>query len=146
MQPFRVTPLMPPSAYKTYALKLPVQTHFRVATCKEVECEREANGFRTTLDTSQPAHARTAKWIEDHSGRKYTKQETGTLVIYTFPAGQECFNTHHVTLEREPLLIVRGGDWRGNPRGDRRIHARAADWVEDFAEHQDGIAREIEKG
>ena len=146
MEPFRIVPKMPPSAYKTYALKLPIQTHFRVATCKEAGCEREERGFRTTLDVSVPAHARTAKWIEDHSGRKFTREETGSLVTYTFPAGQSCFNVHHVTLEREPLLIVRGGDWRGNPRGEQRMHAKPEHWVEDFAEHQQGIADEIEKG
>jgi hypothetical protein len=51
-----------------------------------------------------------------------------------------------VPLERQPLLIVRDGDWRGNPTGRRRLHTKPEHWVEDFKEHQGKINDAIERG
>jgi hypothetical protein len=48
-----------------------------------------------------------------------------------------------VPLERPELYVVRGGDWRGNPRGEVRRHSGPDSWVNDFAEHQDRIARVV---
>ena len=69
------------------------------------------------------------------------------LTEFTFEAGQTCFVEHRVPLEREPLYVVRDGDWRGNPRGTApRIHTRPDDWVDDFAEHQQRLADRFEQG
>lgn len=171
-EPFRIVPKMPASAYKTYALSLPKQTHYRKATCQEVEqqctsllsgsiehgtavfcgeshCGPYMHGWVTYVDVSTDLGQRQAYYIRMHSGRSFTtsmvaKQESA--IRFTFPPGQQCFADHQVPLERDPFFIVRGGDWRGNPRGEMRSHVRAADWVEDFAEHQQRIVNEIEKG
>jgi hypothetical protein len=148
-EPFRFVPKMPPSAYKTYALRLPKETHYRKATCQEVLCEAYMNGWVTHIDVSTNLGQRQAKYIVDKSGRTFTETtsiDTSHLREFRFPQGQQCFADHQVPLEREPLYIVRGGDWRGNPRGEHRVHVRASDWIEDFAEHQAGIIAEIEKG
>lgn len=148
-EPFRIAPRMPPSAYKTYALRLPPATHYRKARCEEVDCRANANGWVTHIDVSTDLGQRQAKYVVDKSGRTFletTSISTPYLREFRFPPGQQCFADHQVPLEREPLYVVQGGDWRGNPRGEQRVHTRAADWVEDFAEHQARIAAEIEKG
>lgn len=143
---FRLTPKMPVTAYKTYALRLPKETHYRKATCQEVECEANLNGWMTTLDLSTDLGERQAKYIRLHSGRTFTVTENLPLIRLTFPPGQQCFADHQVPLEREPFFIVRDGDWRGNPTGRRRQHTSAQDWIDDFGEHQQKIADAIEQG
>lgn len=147
-EPFRIEPKMPASAYKTYALRLPKQTHYRKATCQEVECDAYANGWVTKIDVTTDLGQRQAKYIANHSGRSYTDVTRIDLPVreFMFPPGQQCFADHQVPLERDPLFIVRGGDWRGNPRGEMRSHIRAADWIDDFATHQQAIADAIEQG
>ena len=167
---FRIAPKMPPSAYKTYALSLPPQTHYRVATCQEVtatcnailkgsvrlgtaeycgeeHCGQYAHGWLTTIDVSTELGQRQANYIRLHSGRSFTVfNADGPIVQFKFDSHQKCFAEHQLSLEREPLYIVRGGDWRGNPRRELRQHTKAAYWIEDFANHQQKLVTEIEKG
>lgn len=145
-QPFRIEPAMPVSAYKTYAISAPVQTHTRPATCAESDCVAWRNGWVTTVDVSTELGARQAKYITSASGRKYTMTEESGFARFEFLAGQKCFWEHRVPLDREPLLIVRDGDWRGNPTGRRRLHAKPADWVEDFQEHQGNLDNQLRRG
>jgi len=149
-QPFRITPGLPVQAFKTYALSAPLSTHYRPARCEEVNCPNYAAGWRTVVDVSTDLGQRQAKYITGASGRKFTTNgvpdSTDMLVTFTFPPGQQCFASHTVPLEREPIYVVRDGDWRGNPTGRRRQHVRAADWVDDFASHQAELIKEIEKG
>jgi hypothetical protein len=49
-------------------------------------------------------------------------------------------------VEREPIYVVRNGDWRGNATGMRRVHADGRDWVDDFGEHQIKIADQYRRG
>lgn len=148
MQPqqFHIQPRMDVGAYKTYALVAPPATHHRKATCEEVECPNNLRGWRTVCDVGTVLGQRQAEYITKHSGRRFVSKTAGTVITYTFGAGQQCFAPHTVPVGREPLYIVRGGDWRGNPTGERRQHVSAADWVEDFGEHQQRITDEIEKG
>lgn len=132
--------------FKTYQISAPIPTHFRRASCREADCQRYQRGFRTKLDTSDPRHAGTAKWIENKSGRKFTRAVAGTIVEYTFPPGQKCFEPHLVSLQREALFIVRDGDFRGNPRGTRPVVRTASAWVEDFGLHQDRLAEALKRG
>jgi hypothetical protein len=144
----RIQPLGPAEAYKTYQIRQPVRTHFRPATCAEVECESYAHGWTTTIDAATPTGVQQARYIVDRSGRAFTQARgMGSLVVFTFAPGQRCFAEHKVPLEREPFYVVKGGDWRGNPR---RVpvtqHARSDDWVDDFATHQDQLAQRIQRG
>ena len=148
-QPFRMQPALPVDHMKTYAISAPPQTHTRVATCEEVECEHQARGWTTTVDVSTELGQRQAKYIESKAGRQYTADYGPDLVTFTFAAGQQCFAVHRVPLDRVPLLIVRDGDWRARVQGQnrrKRLHVKPEDWVDDFKEHQGKINDQIQKG
>lgn len=149
MDPFglnRAAPQLPEHAMKTYALSAPIATHRRSASCDEVRCERKANGWRTLLDVSVPAHAAAANWIRLHSGLHYSVEQNGDAVTFTFPAGQNCFDgaggRHTVPLEREPFYVVREGDWRTSSRRRMATALRldVEDWLDSFATHQERLA------
>jgi len=143
---FRPEPVGPPAAYKTYAVAAPLGSHFRPGTCAEAGCEHYLNGWRVRVEGLTPDLLHTAKT----SGRKFTEQRVGegeTWLI--FEAGQPCFRAsqHRVRIDRPPLYVVRDGDHRGNPRGTKpRVHHTPANWLDDFATHQQAIADEIAKG
>jgi hypothetical protein len=142
----RPQPLMDASAYKSYEIRSPLSTHFRPATCAEVNCLHYLNGWRVRVEALTPDLLHTAR----NSGRTYTEQSIAEGETYlVFAPGQPCFKVsqHRARLDRPPLYIVRDGDYRGNPRGTKaRQHLRPENWVEDFAEHQQKLADEIEKG
>lgn len=134
-----------PEHFKTYRLLAPIRTHRKPASCSDVQCPKWINGFKATFDVSTNDGLAHAKAVEK-SGRRRTFTMAGTLVTYVFPAGENCFDRHSVSLEREPLYVVQGGDHRGNPRSIGRRTLNAADWVDDFANHQTGIADLRERG
>lgn len=146
----RIDPKMGPEGYKTYELRAPISTHRRQATCQETNCEYYRNGWRSGFDLSNPEAAKAAKWIRMQSGYTYTVEQMGTKLILTFAAGQQCIEgragRHTVSLEREPFYVVRGGDYRGNPRQIPLVRRNEADWVDDFANHQDRLATRLEQG
>lgn len=142
----RIQPQGPVQAYKTYQLLQPLDTHFRVATCAEVDCPAYLFGWKTVIDESTELGQQQAYYIRDESGRRYTRDPVvfgRGPVAYFFEAGQQCFRQHREPLEREPLAIVKDGDWRmsQNPR-----HLRTDDWVDDFANHQDKLNTQRERG
>lgn len=138
--PFRIQPAMPVHAYRTFGISKPLATHWRPATCEEVQCEAFVNGWITRAQTDEQA-----AYIKRHSGRSFIETAKN---VFQFKPGQTCFAAadHKVPLEREGIYVARGGDWRGNPTGERRVHARPADWVEEFAEHQDMLADRVRRG
>ena len=139
---FRITPQAPPQFYKTYQIVSPISTHYRTGTCEEFGCLAHQHGWQTGVDESTDLGQRQAHYIRKQSGRRYTEARTETgLTAFTFQAGQRCFATHKVPLERPELYVVRDGDWRrlGQPR---RFSGPDA-FVNDFGEHQDRIARAV---
>jgi len=142
----RIVSPLPPQAIKTYQILQPVETHMRVATCLEVDCDAFRNGWSTAVDVATDLGRQQAQYIRLHSGRAFTAVVRETLVTFTFPAGQRCFSKHHVPIERPALYVVRDGDWRGNPRRTEPRQVKADDWVDDFAEHQDRLKTAIEQG
>jgi hypothetical protein len=134
------------NAYKTYAVRMPVKTHTRVASCEEVNCLHSLEGWQTTIDVSTPLGAKQSNYIRLHSGRAFTTMEFGNTVIFTFAAGQKCFREHRVGVDRPALYVVRDGDWRGNPTGCSLVHRNERDWVDDFGEHQERLRAQIERG
>lgn len=143
---FRIEPAMGPESYRTFAVVSPIATHMRPATCEEVGCDHYTKGWRVRVEALAPDLLHAAKT----SGRRYREVSVAAGETYlVFEAGQPCFKarTHRAPLGRPPLYLVRDGDHRGNPRGTKtRLHQRAADWVENFAEHQQALADEIAKG
>jgi hypothetical protein len=145
----RVEPAAPVGIFQTYSIAAPRETHWRRATCEEAGCDAHRYGWRTVLDVATDRGHNTAEYIRRMSGRRFTEERTGpTAVTFTFPPGQDCFKAadHRVRLDRQEIYVVRGGDWRGNPTGQRRTHARPEHWVEDFAENQDHLITLRERG
>lgn len=142
---------VPVQAMQTYSL---IRPHgdpqwWQPATCDEVACALHRGGWRTTVDEATALGQQQAHYIRRESGRSFVEhRRPDGLTAFTFDAGQECFasGSHRRPVAREPLYVVRGGDYRGNPLQRRRVHARPADWVEDFAENQDRIATVREHG
>jgi hypothetical protein len=142
----RVEPAMPPEAYKTFQITAPVSTHWRKATCTEVDCPNYLNGWRVRIEGLDPQMLHAART----SGRRHTElpvAEGETWLV--FDAGQPCFRAaeHRKRIDRPELYVVRDGDHRGNPRGTKaRLHQRPEHWTEQFAEHQQALADAHEKG
>lgn len=156
----RATPALPPNSYKTYQIAAPLPTHYRFASCEEVDCAAYRLGWRTVVDEDKARLAR-------HSGRKYTEtRDPAGLVVFDFPAGQRCFRqppprllgrdvnaepamagrVHVKPLERPELFLVGAGDHRMyHPRAAMR-HSGPDAWLDDFATHQELIAAQVERG
>lgn len=147
---FRIQPAMPAANYETYVVAWPLATHWRQATCEEVGCLNSVNGWVTKVDEATELGQQQAAYIRRDKTRS-AKESRGTdgITEFTFAPGNTCYRVaeHKTHLDREPVCAVKGGDWRGNPRGTQtRIHKRVEDWVEDFSEHQLELKTAIEKG
>jgi hypothetical protein len=144
----RILPAMPVQDYKTYGMSMPIKTHWRPATCEEVDCQAYRSGWVTTVDLSTDLGKKQYELITHDRERRYSMQRVSvTLVKFTYGPGFPCFarSEHRVPLERPARFIVAHGDWRGYLERPR-VHQRAEDWVEDFSTHQDRLATAIQKG
>jgi hypothetical protein len=144
----RIEPAAPPNAYKTYSALFPVKTHFRKATCEEIDCEPFLFGWATTVDTATELGQKQYHFITHDKERTYTAEKIGqSLVKFTFASGQPCFARadHKIQLSRPGRFITHSGDFRLKT-GPVKVHKRPEDWVEDFAGHQDRINTRIERG
>lgn len=144
----RIIPTVAPEHYKTYQISTPVRTHFASRPCDGSDCEAAERGWTMTLDLKTDLGQAQARYIKHESGRKFTHEALPEgLVKLTFPSGQPCFATHRRRLDRPENYIVRGGDFRGNPRGIApRVHTKPEFWLEDFSENQDRIAEARRRG
>lgn len=143
---------MRPDEYQTYQIVAPPATHFRPATCAEIECMAYLHGWKTTVDPSSDLGAKQLDYITKRSGRAFVSEKLATgLVEFTFEAGQVCFqaSTHRVRLFEKPeIFVVRQGDRRLRSGAHRRftgLHA-AEDWRDHFANHQQGLRDVLERG
>jgi hypothetical protein len=142
----RFPPAMGVGSYKTYQARQPKTEKTRIGSCEAAGCASYEHGWRSVIDVTTELGQRQQHYIRHESGRRFTEYAEGNgIVVFTFWAGQQCFQTHHVP-DRPQFFSVRDGDWRGNPTNRSRLHTRAADWVEDFAEHQAKLAEQIERG
>lgn len=142
---FRLPPRMETYRYKTYQIASPVSTHYRKATCQEVDCEAYLNGwtYREADLDARLLH------VVTHSGKRYRRAQLteGGDWYLVFEPGQSCFSvaSHRKTLERPELYLVGRGDWRSYVAREAR-RMRPEDWVDDCVNHQATLAAEIEKG
>lgn len=145
MSIFRISPPIGPQHYTTYRILAPFDTHWRKATCEEVNCPAFMNGWRTTIDERGDRGAAQAYYIRRNSGRSFTEERTPDgLTAFTFTAGQPCFSrdTHRIKLDRPEEYFRLGGDYRGNPgRIAPYRHTRPDLWVEDMSENQERLRR-----
>jgi hypothetical protein len=143
----RIAPVLPVGAMQTYQVIAPVSTHWRDATCVEVDCQHHLRGWRTVVDESTTLGQGQAYYIRHDRTRSHTEEKLASgLTQFTFKPGQNCFTKHRVRVPKPEIYIVRDGDWRGNPTGRRRVHTNARDWVEDFGEHQLTVEERVKRG
>lgn len=143
----RIPPKMPVQGYKTYGIVAPLSTHWRAATCEDVDCPAYQMGWTTTVNEADPLGERQAHYIRRESGRSFTEaKRPDGLTDFAFRPGQTCFRQHKARVEREELFVMRTGDHRGSPDGFRRQYDRPDQWVDDFATHQEEIARLNQRG
>ena len=144
----RVEPLMPPQAYKTYGMSMPLRTHWRPATCEETDCEAYRFGWVSTFDLGTELGQKQYHYCTHDRERRYHVQRVSlTLVKVVYGPGNRCFRSgeHRVPLERLPVFTVAPGDWRART-GQPRVHKRPEDWTEDFSVHQDRLATAVQRG
>lgn len=144
---FRIEPNGPAGAYKTYSIDAPRKTHWRTATCEEVECKDFLRGWKTVLSITQVDMIEIAR----RSGYSFTEERDEATVTFIFEAGQKCFKrqSHKLPLGKDGIYRVRPGDWRisrSSVRNQIRTHARPIDWVEDMQENQAAIQQSIDRG
>lgn len=145
----RIAPVLPAHSFKTYGVAMPLRSHWRPASCEEVDCPNYLNGWVTTVDLGTDLGQKQADYIRHDRTRRHTEQHVSlTLVKFVFGPGMRCFRSadHRALIGRPPRYFVKGGDWRGNPRGEHRMHANGRDWAEDFAGHQDRLLTALGRG
>lgn len=148
-EPFRLPPMLPVTAVKTYSIAAPRATHWRAATCAEVECENHTHGWVSDIDESTEDGQKWAFLIRKRSGRSYTETRLDSGVTrFAFGPGQTCFQAseHKLPNGRPELYVVRGGDWRGNPRGEIQQGLTPGQWTDDFGQHQEVLADRLKRG
>lgn len=146
----RLQPKMQPQNYKTYSVRAPLSSHWAKATCEEVDCDGWLYGFVTTVDVGTELGQRQFHFLTHDKRRSYSMQDIGAgLFKFVYRPGNICMNyqEHRAPIGKPPLLLVVGGDWRGNPLHAPTIRHRSVDnWVEDFSLHQNRITDIIKKG
>ncbi len=135
---FRADPVAPVQAYQTYE----ASARTRPATCRDVQCQARAKGWRTVVDVSTTLGGRQANYIRLRSGRRFTVEQAGDRATFTFHPGQDCFRPH--TLPVGALYVKRGGDWRATTSPARQM--READWIDDQQETYDKIRTLQQRG
>lgn len=143
----RFPPAGPVTAYKSYLISAPLATHYNLVGCAEADCQYLETGWDSLIDERTDLGRRQAHWIRKEAGRRFTEErEPNGVTRFKFEAGQECFTQHRIRNMRDERYIERDGDWRGNPTGRKRVHARPDHWVESFALNQDKLRTIAERG
>ena len=118
---------------KTYSVAKPTSTHTRPASCDEVDCATQAGGFKVVADESDPTGSLRAQYLRSGGhGRVCTESREGTVAVFTFPPGQQCFTKtpHRVSLDRPEFYSV-------TDLGRRYTHSGADPWLNDCGDHLD---------
>jgi hypothetical protein len=140
----RITPQGPSRAYQTHEVLAPLATHWRRATCEEIDCGEYRNGWRLRVDALTP------KMLADidEVGYRYTRLPVAPGETYLiFEAGQPCFKAsqHQAPLGKPGIYRVRQGDWR-MPVAGVHTFATPEDWRDHLGEHLGKIADLRQRG
>src|SRR2546426_5952298 len=102
-----------PAHVTTYQILAPVATHWRPATCAEVDCGPYLHGWVSRVDERTDLGQAQAHYIRRESGRAHREErDDAGLTVFTFGPGQRCFaaDNHHLRLDRVEIYRRRGGD------------------------------------
>jgi hypothetical protein len=135
---FRMPTALPVTAMQTHVIAAPLATHWRTATCEEVQCAAYLNGWKLALTGLDEGDI----WQARNCGRRYVEVPDDGGPVLVFEPGQPCFKTskHRIRTDRPELFVVRGGDHRGNPLKipDQRFSGPDA-WQDHMATHLEKI-------
>lgn len=139
----RWQPKMETHKYRTFSMQAPLDTHYRPATCREVDCAAYQNGWSFDKSVLSPANY----YKVTHAGKRYREVNLGPGMTYlVFEAGQFCFDKHSIRLPRPEIYLVGRGDWRSfQPHHAKQIK-RADEFAERMVESQLILQEEIKKG
>jgi len=98
-----------PKQVEHWALKAPIGSHFRPATCEEVNCDDYTHGWDTLIPPTLPGQQLVAMIREVYQPGQYTvtQDELGGTV-YRFAAGTPCLRRvrHRIRSERDYLYLA----------------------------------------
>lgn len=130
---------------KNYVLLAPLATHWRPATCQEVECAAWTTGWELVFPDGPDRAERVAYVRADRVRAKREFLRADGAIVFRFGpetptyAGDGKHNQHRVRIDRPELFAVREPGaarltlHRGRENG-------AVDWVDDFANNQIKVA------
>ena len=88
-----------------YRALRPITSHWRIATCAEVDCPNHLLGWKTILPATDLANMALIR----RSGLSFKEIPGVDLTTFVFEAGQECFEgqakRHRTRLERDPIFL-----------------------------------------
>jgi hypothetical protein len=109
----------------------PTATHWRRATCEEVDCAAWREGYVADLDERADPGLGQAQWLRAHRGRYPHTEEPlpEGLTRFRFPPGHACLHAaaHRVRADRPGLFVVARGD-------ARPTQLTAEQWRDDLGE------------
>lgn len=139
----RWAPKMEPKNYRTFGASSPLKTHYRPATCQEVNCQAYANGW--SFDVAVLSKA--AYYKVTHAGKHYRKVTLSPTQQYlVFSPEQPCFDSHVVPLDRPEILYTGRGDWRIFNRNHARVIKSADEFADRFGTHVQLLREHIKRG
>lgn len=145
MQGVSLQPALPPQLRTTFGIHKPTDTHYRPASCAEVDCADHTRGWTTRVLTGSDDERllqRAMSGRVDRHRRRAIARPDGGFMVYAFPAGQPCLkaSSHRVTLDRPPIHIIRGGDHRLS-FDEQQVSGEQ--WINEFGDHQGDLARAV---
>ena len=117
---------------KVFQATWPKSSHWRQATCEEVDCPHYLLGWvtRVVRGSENDLHIRADK------KRRYKMGKEGELNAYYFEAGQQCFRgeagDHYKKLERGAWLTKNAAN--RNPLFLERVAMEPQQWIDEFNE------------
>jgi len=144
----RIEPALPARAFQSYQILAPTPTHWRRATCEEVDCVNYRCGWSSLIDTNTQLGKQQAEYIRRQSGRKFVAEKMPELgfIKFTFEAGQICFSEHKARIDKPEIYLLRQGDSRTRATGGIHRFDRADQWLDNFSSHQDRLKTLRERG
>tara|TARA_R100000808_G_C2124537_1_gene135030 strand:+ start:229 stop:621 length:393 start_codon:yes stop_codon:yes gene_type:complete len=118
----------------TYRAIKPIATHFRQATCQEVNCLNYTRGWKTIL----PVNHEGINWIRQSNYRYNEVTDLdNNMVEFIFEAGQNCFkqSKHVISLDKPAIFAIQ--DANGLKKQE------ANEWIDKFDNHLTKLKGEI---